>query len=68
VLLLAGRAPEAESEYRTDLKWYPENGWALFGLLQSLKAQRKDDEAAEIADRFEKAWAHADVTLAASRF
>jgi hypothetical protein len=33
-----------------------------------LKAQRKDDEAAEIADRFEKAWAHADVTLAASRF
>ncbi len=68
VLLLAGRAPEAETEYRTDLKWYPENGWALFGLLQTLKAQRKDDEAAEIADRFEKAWAHADVTLAASRF
>jgi tetratricopeptide (TPR) repeat protein len=68
VLLLAGRASEAESEYRTDLKWYPENGWALFGLLQSLKAQRKDDAAAGIAGRFEKAWAHADVTLAASRF
>jgi tetratricopeptide (TPR) repeat protein len=68
VLLLAGRAPEAESEYRTDLKWYPENGWALFGLLQSLKAQRKGAEADEISGRFEKAWAHADVTLAASRF
>ena len=68
VLLLAGRAPEAEIEYRADLKWNPENGWGLFGLLQSLKAQRKDAEAAEISSRFEKAWAHADVTLAASRF
>ncbi len=68
VLLLASRASEAEAEYRADLKWYPENGWSLFGLLQSLKAQRKDSEADEIAGRFEKAWTHADVTLAASRF
>jgi tetratricopeptide (TPR) repeat protein len=68
VLLLAGRPPEAEAEYRTDLKWYPENGWDLFGLLQSLKAQRKDADAAEVAGRFEKAWSHADVALAASRF
>ena len=68
VLLLAGRAPEAEAEYRADLRWYPENGWGLFGLLQSLKVQRKDADAAEASDRFEKAWAHADVTLAASRF
>jgi tetratricopeptide (TPR) repeat protein len=67
-LLLAGRAPEAEAEYRADLKRNPENGWGLFGLLQSLQAQRKDAEAAEITPRFEKAWAHADVTLAASRF
>jgi tetratricopeptide (TPR) repeat protein len=68
VLLLAGRAPEAEAEYRADLTWNPENGWALFGLLQSLKAQRKDAEAADVAARFEKAWLHADVALAASRF
>ncbi|HKY72670.1 MAG TPA: hypothetical protein VJL88_12190 [Nitrospira sp.] len=68
VLLLAGRPAEAESEYRTDLKWNPENGWGLFGLMQSLKAQRREAEAAEISGRFEKAWAHADVTLAASRF
>ena len=68
VLLVAGRAPEAEAEYRSDLRWYPENGWGLFGLAQSLKAQRKDNEAAEVSGRFEKAWAHADVTLAASRF
>jgi tetratricopeptide (TPR) repeat protein len=68
VLLLAGRAPEAEVEYRVDLKWYPENGWALFGLLQSLKAQRKDADAADVSGRFEKAWANADVALVASRF
>jgi tetratricopeptide (TPR) repeat protein len=68
VLLLAGHAAEAETEYRTDLKWNAENGWGLFGLLQSLRAQRKDAEAGEISSRFDKAWAHADVTLAASRF
>jgi tetratricopeptide (TPR) repeat protein len=68
VLLLSSRASEAEAEYRADLKWYPENGWSLFGLRQSLQAQRKESEAQEIAGRFEKAWAHADVTLAASRF
>ncbi|HEU4684432.1 MAG TPA: hypothetical protein VFS39_08025 [Nitrospira sp.] len=68
LLLLAHRAAEAELEYRADLKGFPENGWALFGLGQALKAQRKDDEASEVHARFEKAWAHADVTLAASRF
>ncbi|HTL63210.1 MAG TPA: hypothetical protein VL261_16325 [Nitrospira sp.] len=68
VLLLAGHAAAAEAEYRTDLRWNPENGWGLFGLLQSLKAQRKDAEAVDVSSRFEKAWAHADVTLAASRF
>jgi len=68
VLLLAGRAAEAEREYRADLKRYPENGWALFGLAQSLKAQQKDSEAAEVTGRFEKAWAHADVPLTSSRF
>jgi tetratricopeptide (TPR) repeat protein len=68
VLLLTSRAAEAETEYRADLKWYPENGWGLFGLVQSLKAQHKDAEAAEILGRFEKAWAHADVMLTASRF
>jgi tetratricopeptide (TPR) repeat protein len=68
VLLAASRPAEAEIEYRTDLKRYPENGWSLFGLSQSLKAQQKDSEAAEASVRFEKAWTHADVTLPASHF
>ena len=67
VLLLADRASEAEAVYRADLLHYPDNGWALIGLIQSLRAQRKDDQAAEAEDRFKKAWAHADFIPAASR-
>lgn len=68
VLLLAGRSTEAESVYRADLLRHPDNGWALTGLIQSLRAQHKDDEAAAVEDRFKKAWAYADITLTASRF
>jgi tetratricopeptide (TPR) repeat protein len=68
VLLKAGRNAEAEQAYREDLKRFPENGWALFGLAQALKAQGKNAEAAQVDARFRKAWADADVTLVASRF
>jgi len=66
--LAKGNAEEAEKVYREDLKRHPENGWALFGLLQSLHAQGRYADAAEVDARFRKAWAHADVTLVASRF
>jgi tetratricopeptide (TPR) repeat protein len=68
VLLEAGRAAEAEKVYREDLEKYPENGWSLSGLQQSLAAQGKSEEAKAVQARFEKAWASADVTLAGSRF
>jgi tetratricopeptide (TPR) repeat protein len=68
VLLMARRPADAEAEYRADLKRFPENGWSLFGLAQSLRAQRKDGEASEAEARFSKAWAHADVVLTSSRF
>lgn len=67
VLLSAHRPSEAEAVYRTDLLRHPDNGWALIGLIQSLKAQRKDDLAEEAEDRFKKAWAHADFVPASSR-
>src|SRR5262249_5616865 len=67
-LLAGGRSVEAEAVYRDDLKRNPNNGWALFGLAQSLQAQGKTAEASEIDARFQKAWARADVTLSASRF
>ncbi len=66
-LLEAGRAAEAENVYREDLRRNRENGWSLFGLLQSLRAQGKTAESAEIEPRFRKAWKDADVVLTASR-
>ncbi|HJZ87342.1 MAG TPA: hypothetical protein VKN99_19345 [Polyangia bacterium] len=68
VLLKAGRAREAEAVYRADLGRNPENGWSLFGLMQALRARRAEAEAAAVGQRFEKAWAHADVKLTESRF
>ena len=68
VLLESGRASEAAVVYWEDLKRNPENGWSLYGLLQALEAQGKGEAAARIRERFEKAWARADVTLSASRF
>jgi len=68
VLLAAGRPEEAESIYWQDLSRNRENGWSLFGLLQSLRAQGKTAEIAVIEARFRKAWDRADVTLTASRF
>ncbi len=68
VLQKAGQAQEAEMVYRADLIKNPHNGWAEYGLMQSLRAQRKDREANEVEKQWKRAWAHADVNLVASRF
>ncbi|MGB3562496.1 MAG: tetratricopeptide repeat protein [Thermoanaerobaculia bacterium] len=67
VLLAAGRPAEAEKIYREDLETFPDNGWTLFGLEQSLETQGKTDEATAVAGQFKKAWQHADIELASSR-
>ena len=67
-LLRAGRPQDAEAVYREDLRRHPENGWALYGLAQSLAAQHKDAEALAVRQRFDKAWKSADITLTASAF
>ena len=67
ILLEAGRAKDAEAAYRADLARFRENGWSLFGLEQSLRAQGRADEAGVVRSRFEKAWARADVMLMSSR-
>jgi predicted Zn-dependent protease len=67
-LLKAGRAKEAELVYREDLKEFRNNGWSLFGLAQSLRAQRKSTEAEKVEQQFQRAWTNADVTLKASVF
>ena len=61
-LLLGGQAAEAEDVFRADLRDNPRNGRSLFGLLESLKAQRK--EGAPLVEReFERAWKNADTKL-----
>jgi tetratricopeptide (TPR) repeat protein len=67
VLLEAGRSVEAEAVYWQDLSRNRENGWSLFGLMQSLRAQGKQQQADRVAKRFKKAWSAADITLTASR-
>jgi tetratricopeptide (TPR) repeat protein len=66
-LLAADRAKDAEGVYRKDLKINPNNGWSLFGLSQSLRAQGKDDAAEAVQSQFEQAWIRADVKITSSR-
>ncbi len=68
ILLEAGLPEEAETVYWQDLRKNRENGYALFGVWQSLVAQDRDTDAAEIRKRFDIAWSAADVKLASSRF
>ena len=68
ILLEAGRPGEAETVYWEDLRRNQDNGWALFGLMQALRAQNKTADAALVEARFAKAWARSDVRLTASRF
>jgi tetratricopeptide (TPR) repeat protein len=68
VLLRQNKPAAAEQLYREDLKRFPENGWSLFGLAQSLRAQRKNAEAAQVEARFKRSWASADLKLTASRY
>jgi tetratricopeptide (TPR) repeat protein len=67
-LLKVGRVKDAEAVYREDLRRHPDNGWALYGLAQSLRAQGRDNEAAIVQDQFGKAWKNADIVLTSSAF
>ncbi|TFH42463.1 MAG: hypothetical protein E4H01_13435 [Lysobacterales bacterium] len=67
-LLRAGNYTEAEAVYRQDLADYPRNGWSMYGLITSLEAQNKIDDANSVKAQFEPVWALADVELEASRF
>ncbi len=62
-LLANKQAAQAEAVYRADLKRNPDNPRSLFGLAESLRAEGKTQEAAQVEERFTKGWAHADITL-----
>ena len=66
-LVQAKRFEEAEKVYQHDLFTFPENGWALKGLYNSLKGQGRRKEADAVKKRFDKAWQWADIKLNSSR-
>ncbi len=67
-LLEANELARAEKIYRQDLVKHPNNGWSLFGLLQTLRQQGKFIEAREVERQFQDAWKYADITLTTSCF
>ncbi|MEW5729699.1 MAG: hypothetical protein AB1918_17855 [Pseudomonadota bacterium] len=56
-LLMAGDPAAAEAEFLRSLEDVPNNGWALYGLMQAQAALSKDKAAADTARRFRQAWA-----------
>ncbi len=66
-LVQAGRFAEAEDVYRQDLVNFPENGWALIGLYNSLNGQGKHTESKGVKKRFDMAWQWSDLVINSSR-
>jgi tetratricopeptide (TPR) repeat protein len=62
-LFSTGNYSESERVFRDDLKAYPHNGWALFGLANTLKMESKNDESSKVMDEFNVAWKNADTKL-----
>jgi len=61
------RYAEAEQIYREDLARLPGNGWSLYGLASSLRAQKKNQtEATATNAKFKKLWANADTKITSS--
>jgi tetratricopeptide (TPR) repeat protein len=67
-LLRVGKANDAEKTYRDDLDRHPGNGWALYGLMQALKAQGRGAEASAVEAKFHAAWRHATISISRSAF
>ncbi|HEY2118753.1 MAG TPA: hypothetical protein VGH37_06165 [Candidatus Acidoferrum sp.] len=62
-LLASGKATEAEQVFREDLKQNPRNPRSLFGLMEALRAQKKETDAAWVEKEFNAAWKSADTNL-----
>lgn len=63
VLLRDQQFIEAEKVFREDLDRHPRNGRSLYGLLQTLIAQKRHDDAFWVNREFEKAWKYSPISL-----
>jgi tetratricopeptide (TPR) repeat protein len=62
-LLRRGNYAEAEKVFRADLERNRHSGRSLYGLMESLKRQKKGQAAAAAQRDFESAWKNADTKL-----
>jgi tetratricopeptide (TPR) repeat protein len=67
-LLIADSPGGAERVFRADLDRHPDNGWSLYGLAESLRRQRRGEEAALFEARFRTAWRDADLAQPDARY
>jgi len=63
-----GRYEEAIEVYEANLARYPENGWALHGMAESLRELGRMEEAADALARFQTAFDDSDVEIPGSCF
>ena len=64
--LSSNQPGEAEKVFQENLKQYPRNGWAMYGLSQALESQNKDSSNAR--KQFDTIWQNADIELSSSTF
>jgi tetratricopeptide (TPR) repeat protein len=65
-LLRTSEYAQAEKVFRADLERNKNNGRSLFGLMESLKRQKKLREATKVEREFQRAWRNADTKLTVS--
>jgi tetratricopeptide (TPR) repeat protein len=68
ILLRDQQAEAAEKIYHEDLRRWPNNGWSLHGLAQTLEMQGKQSEVKKVRERFNEVWQRADVKIQSSCF
>lgn len=67
VLLQMGEAREAETAFLQSLLRVPNNGWALYGLVETYNRLGDEPAAAKARERFEQAWAGESGELSLAR-
>src|SRR5436190_1853204 len=67
VLIEAGRFQEAINVYERDLEIYPENGWALKGLINVYEKLGDTKNHEDVKRRFGKSWRYSDIKISSSR-
>jgi len=62
-LFLDGQKAQAEKVFRDDLELHPRNPRSLFGLWETLKAQKKTADAEWVRREFQDAWKNSEVEV-----